>query len=136
MDHILGNKAYFKSGAGAAGDVALAGAVIAHDQSLRRERQGKDGDDAKKAAVGLGILGVIGKAASAATQAEADTRQWDNLPQRLSFAALELPPGEYKGKIEFMDRDGDVLDQRTQAVSISVGADDRDTVVFLSELKR
>jgi hypothetical protein len=136
MDHILGNKAYFKSGAGAAGDIALAGAVIAHDQSLRRERQGKDGDDAKKAAVGLGILGVIGKAASAATQAEADTRQWDNLPQRLSFAAVELPPGEYKGKIEFLDRDGDVLEQRTQAVSILVGADDRDTVVFLSELKR
>lgn len=136
MDHILGNKAYFKSGASAAGDVALAGAVIAHDQSVRRERRGKDGDDANLAAVGLGILGVIGKVASAATQTQADIRQWNNLPQRLSFAAIQLPPGQHSGRIEFLDRDGSVLEQRTQRVSISVGTDERDTVVFLSELKR
>jgi tetratricopeptide (TPR) repeat protein len=136
MDHILGNKAYFKAGASVAGDVALAGAVIAQDQGRRRERRGKDGDDANMAAVGLGILGVIGKVASAATQTQADIRQWDNLPQRLSFAAIALPPGQHSGRIEFLDRDGAVLEQRTQRVTISVGADDRDTVVFLSELKR
>jgi tetratricopeptide (TPR) repeat protein len=136
MDHILGNKAYFKTGANMAGDVALAGAVIAQDQSRRRERKGKDGDDANAAAIGLGILGVIGKVASAATQTEADTRQWNNLPQRLSFAAIKLPPGDHVGRVEFLDRDGNVLDQRTQQVRFSVGGDDRDTVVFLSELKR
>lgn len=135
MDHILGNKAYFKTGASVAGDVALAGALIAHEQGNRRERRGKDGDDANMAALGLGILGVIGKVASAATQTEADTRQWNNLPQRLSFAAVKLPPGEHPGRIEFLDREGNVLEQRTQRVSFSVGADDRDTVVFLSELK-
>jgi hypothetical protein len=136
MDHILGNKAYFKTGANVAGDVALAGAVIAHDQGRRRERQGKDGDDANIAALGLGILGVIGKVASAATQTQADTRQWNNLPQRLSFAALALPAGQHDGRVEFLDREGNVLEQRTQRVTFSVGADDRDTVVFLSELKR
>lgn len=136
MDHILGNKAYFKTGASVAGDVALAGAVIAHDQGLRRERRGKDGDDANIAAVGLGLLGVLGKAASAATQTQADTRQWNNLPQRLSFAAIKLPPGLHDGRIEFLDRDGNVLEQRTQRISVTVGPDDRDTVVFLSELKR
>src|SRR5690606_6231337 len=86
MDHILGNKAVFKSGASAAGDVALAGAIIAHDQARRRERHGRDGDDANMTALGLGLVGVIGKVASAATQTVADTRQWNNLPQRLSFA--------------------------------------------------
>lgn len=136
MDHILGNKAYFKSGASVAGDVALAGAGIAHDQGRRRERHGKDGDDANIAALGLGILGVLGKVASAATETQADIRQWNNLPQRLSFAAFSLPPGQHTGRIEFLDRDGSVLEQRTQKVSVSVGADDRDTVVFLSELKR
>ena len=124
-----------KAGADAAGDVALAGAVIAHDEGRRRERRGKDGDDANFAALGLGILGVIGKVASAATQTQADIRQWNNLPQRLGFAAVQLPPGQHSGRIEFLDRDGSVLEQRTQKVSISVGADDRDTVVFLSELK-
>jgi tetratricopeptide (TPR) repeat protein len=135
MDHILGNKAYFKAGADVAGDVALAGAIIAADQGQRRERRGKDGDDANIAALGLGVLGVIGKAVSAATKTEADTRQWNNLPQRLSFAALTLPPGEHVGRVEFLDRDGHVLEQRTQQVRFTVGTDDRDTVVFLSELK-
>lgn len=136
MDHILGNKAYFKTSTSVAGDVALAGAVIANEQGRRRERQGKDGDDARAAALGLGILGVIGKVASAATQTEADTRQWNNLPQRLSFASIALPPGQHSGRIEFLDRDGNVLEQRTQPITFSVAASDRDTVVFLSELKR
>ena len=91
---------------------------------------------AETTAVGLGILGVIGKIASSATQPEADTRQWSNLPQRLSFAAFKLPPGEHRGRIEFLDRDGAVLTHRSQDVTISVGREGRDAVVFLSELKR
>jgi len=135
MDHILGNKAAFKTGAAVAGDVALVGSVIASDQAYQRQRQGKNGDDARMASVGLGLLGMIGKAASAATRAEADTRQWDNLPQRLSFAALKLPPGEQAGRIEFLDQEGNVLAARTQAVRFTVAPAGRDTVVFLSELK-
>ena len=42
---VLGQRAYFKAGAEIASDVALAGAVIASDQSRHRERRGKDGDD-------------------------------------------------------------------------------------------
>ncbi len=136
MDHILGNKAVFKTGASVAGDVALAGSAIAHDSARRRDREGKDSDDQEFAAFGLGVLGMLGKLASAATDAQADTRQWDNLPQRLSFAALTLPPGAHVGRIEFLDRDGNVLEQRTQSVTFSVGPEGRDTVVFLSELKR
>ena len=136
LDHILGNKAVFKSGANVAGDVAFAGSAYAADEARRRKREGKDADDAEVTAFGLGVLGLIGKVASAATQAQADTRQWDNLPQHLSFAALKLPPGEHTGMIEFLDRSGAVLERRTQSVRISVGPDDRDTVVFLSELKR
>jgi hypothetical protein len=137
MDHILGNKAAFKAAVSAAGDVALAGSVIANDQARRRDRRGQDDHDAEAAAVGLGVLGVIGKIASAATHAEADTRQWDNLPQRLSFAALALPPGDYLGRLEFLDREGHVLAARSRPVKFTVapGAD-RDTVVFLSELSR
>lgn len=136
MDHILGNKAFFKAGADVAGDVALAGAAIAHEQARNRERRGKDGDDADMAALGLGLFGVISKIASAATRTEADIRQWNNLPQRLSFAALKLPPGTHTGRIEFLDRDGNVLAARTRQVAFNVGADERDTVVILSELTR
>ena len=136
MDHILGNKAVFKAATDAAGDLALAGSAIAANESRRRERKGRDNDDADATAIGLGVLGVIGKLASGATQAQADTREWNNLPQRLSFAAVKLPPGEHRGRIEFLDRDGQVLQLRTRDVAFSVAADGRDTVVFLSELKR
>lgn len=136
MDYILGNKAVFKAGVDAASDIALAGAVIASDEARRRERRGRDGDDAGAAALGLGVLGVIGKVVSAATRPEADTRQWGNLPQRLSFAALRLPPGNHSGRLEFLDREGRVLAARTRTVSFDVAEGDRDTVVILSELTR
>jgi hypothetical protein len=136
MDHILGNKAVFKSTTDAASDVALAGSAIAMQEGHRRDRQGKDDDAADATAVGLGLLGIIGKIASSATTPEADIRQWDNLPQRLSFAALKLPPGEHRGRIEFLDRDGAVLEQRTRDVGFVVRSDNHDTVVFLSELNR
>lgn len=136
MDHILGNKAVFKTNTAVAGDVALAGSAYAYEQGRRREREGKDDDSADFAAVGLGVLGIIGKIASAATQPQADTRQWDTLPQHLGFAALRLPPGEHAGTLEFLDRDGNVLERRSQSVTLSVHPTDRDTVVFLSEHKR
>ncbi len=136
MDHILGNKAVFKANTALAGDVALAGSAYAADEARRRRREGKDDDDQQLTAIGLGVLGVIGKIASDATRTEADVRQWDNLPEHLSFAALKLPPGEHRGKLEFLDRDGAVLERRTQDVAIAVAEGDRDTVVFLSELKR
>lgn len=136
MDHILGNKAQFKATTDAASDFALAGSAVAANEGRRRDRRGKDNDNADAAAIGLGLLGVIGKIASSATKPQADTREWNSLPQRLSFAAVRLPPGEHRGRIEFLDRDGAVLEQRSSEVSISVPAADRDTVVFLSELKR
>ena len=137
MDHILGNKAFFKAGVNAASDVALLGAVIAAEQPRRRDRYGREvgGGGNNDVAVGLGLLGVIGKITAAATQTQADIRQWNNLPQRLSFAALKLPPGEHSGRIEFLDREGNVLARRTRSVSFTVGTEERDTVVFLSELQ-
>jgi hypothetical protein len=137
MDHILGNKAFFKNSANLVGDAAFAGSAIAADQGRRRDRRGRDDDDADATALGLGLIGIISKVAAAATQTQADTRQWDNLPQRLSFAALKLPPGSYNGRLEFLDRDGNVLEHRTQHVALTVPPhQDRDTVVFFSELKR
>ncbi|MCE2863665.1 MAG: hypothetical protein LW690_14590 [Opitutaceae bacterium] len=134
MDHILGRKAVFKAGVDAASDVALAGAVIASDEARRREKRGRDGDDAEVAALGLGVLGAIGKVVSAATRPEADIRQWGNLPQRLSFAALRLSPGNHAGRIEFLDQQGQVLTARSRPISFEVAEGGRDTVVILSEL--
>jgi len=105
MDYILGGKAVFKRTTNTVGDVALIGAVIASNNRSR------DGD---RAAVALGAIGLIGKIASAATTPRADIRMWDNLPQRLSFAALRLAPGDYPATLEFQDATGQTLRGLTQ----------------------
>ncbi|MEI6052114.1 MAG: hypothetical protein WCQ44_05390 [Opitutaceae bacterium] len=127
MDYILGGKAVFKRTTNTVGDVALVGAVIAANNGSR------DGD---RAALALGAIGLIGKIASAATTPRADIRMWDNLPQRLSFAALRLAPGDYPAILEFQDAAGQTLRGLTQTITLHVDPADRDTVIFLSELKR
>lgn len=134
MDHILGNKAVFKTTTNTVGDAALIGSIIAADNIRRGD--GTKRHDAENAAIALGAIGLIGKIAAAATTPEADVRTWENLPQRLSFAALRLPAGTYAATLEFLDANGRTLPASTQQVTINVDDPARDTVVFLSELKR
>jgi hypothetical protein len=133
MDHILGNKAVFKQATSNVGDVALVGALGA--------AQFGRGEDAQKAALGLAAVGLISKLASAATMTAADTRMWDNLPQYLSFAALNLEPGVHEATLTFFDAHGNALSNRTQHFTITVpeksnaiAARPGDVVVFRSEL--
>ena len=150
MDYILGNKAVFKKNADAVGDLALVGSSIAADNIYREKKRVETDDKGRKrevveteknegaetTAIALGIVGIFSKMASAATQTQADTRTWDNLPQYLSFAALRLPPGEHPAILQFFDGDGQVVGDLTRRVTINVTDPIRDTVVILSELKR
>lgn len=134
MDYILGNKAVFKRTTNTVGDVALIGSAIAASNMYRED--GSRSEGAQNTALALGAIGLIGKLASAATTPHADVRAWNNLPQRLSFAALRLPVGTYPAKLEFYDATGRKLAAQTQELSIVVDDASKDTVVFLSELKR
>ncbi len=158
MDHILGNKAVFKQGANAAGDVALTAAAVAAENARRETShvvtdpngrqhvvtETKTSEGAENTALALGAFGLVAKLAGAATQPVADTRTWDNLPQYLSFAALRLTPGEYPATLTFYDTAGQLLRARTQTFTISVPAAPaaltvaapapRDLVVFRSEV--
>lgn len=158
MDHILGNKAVFKQGANAAGDVALTAAAVAAENARRETShvvtdpngrqhvvtETKTSEGAENTALALGAFGLVAKLAGAATQPVADTRTWDNLPQYLSFAALRLTPGEYPATLTFYDTAGQLLPARTQMFTISVPAAPaaltvaapapRDLVVFRSEV--
>ncbi|MDR2675023.1 MAG: DUF4399 domain-containing protein [Opitutaceae bacterium] len=131
MDHILGNKAVFKTGADTVGDAALAGAYIA--------ARGH-GEDSGKAALALATVGLIGKLTAAATTPAADTRQWDNLPRYLGFHALRLPPGDHPATLTFLDAAGRPLAALTQRFTITVAAPPppgeapRDTIIHRSEL--
>ena len=121
MDHVLANKAVFKSTTSTVGDVAIVGGAVA---AMNRGSQ----------EVGLGLLafGVVSKIVSAATTPAADTRSWNNLPQYLSFAAAPLPPGSHTATVIFLDAGGQAIPGMVKTVPLNV-ATNRDTVVFVSD---
>jgi hypothetical protein len=127
MDFVLGNKAVFKSTTSAVGDVGiLSGAALLGTQRGRNSAADE---------VGLGLLaaGLLSKAFSAATTPEADIRAWDNLPRYLTFASVELPPGQHAAIIEFQDAAGRPLSNLTKNITLNVPADPRDKIVFVSD---
>ena len=122
MDHILQGKAVFKSATDTFGTGALiggAGVLIAGNSRTSQN-------------VGLGLVaaGVISKIVSAATTPAADTRQWGNLPNLLSFAALQLPAGTHDLNVEFQDTYGNVRVTRHVRFEVVPG---RDSVLFVSD---
>ena len=134
MDYILNTKAVFKRTTDTVGDVALVGAAVAADNIYQGNGQRSQG--AETAAIALAGVGLVSKVFSAATTPAADIRTWDNLPQRLSFSAFKLPVGDFPAVVEYLDEGGHPIDDLTENVTIHVADADKDTVVFLSELKR
>jgi tetratricopeptide (TPR) repeat protein len=125
MDHILGNKAVFKSATDTAGNVALIGglgtAAFSHDRT------------AQQIGLGIALAGLVSKAISAATTPAADVRAWDNLPHYLSFACVPLPPGPHTATVEFKDAAGNAMTGKTKTVTFEVPADGKDKVIFISD---
>jgi len=125
MDHILGNKAVFKSTTDIAGDAALIGGL--GTAALSRDRT------AQEVGLGVALAGLISKGISAATTPEADTRAWDNLPRYLSFANLQVPPGQHVFTFEFRDAVGTAIPNLTKSFTVEVAADGKDKVIFVSD---
>lgn len=121
MDHILANKAVFKSATDDFGTAAIIGGAVVGSHRGSQE-------------VGLGLIaaGLLSKVIASATTPAADTRTWDNLPQYISFLALELPPGPHTATVEFTDAAGNVLPSLTKTISFNVSAG-RDAVLFASD---
>ncbi len=127
MDHVLGNKAVFKSGTDAFGDAAiLSGAILASGPKRRHDASDEIG-------AGLMLAGVLSKIFSAATTPEADTRTWDNLPQFISCATLTLPPGQHEMTVEFLEPGDKVVAKLTKQITVNIANTDRDKVVFVSD---
>lgn len=121
MDHILGNKAVFKSTTDTVGNAALvSGAAL-----------GAAGGN-NEAALGVAAAGLVFKLLSAASTPKADIRCWDNLPNYLSFSSARLAPGDYSATVEFLNGGGAVVGV-PRTVNFKVTGTDRDTVVFVSD---
>ena len=125
MDHILGNKAVFKTATDVAGNVGLIGGLATAAASRDRTTQ--------EVGLGIALAGLVSKIVSAATVPAADTRSWENLPRYLSFASMPLPPGQHVATIEFLDPAGQVLPNLTKTITINIVTADRDKVVFVSD---
>ncbi|MDB6129085.1 MAG: hypothetical protein JWM04_192, partial [Verrucomicrobiales bacterium] len=126
MDHILANKAVFKSTTDTIGNAALvSGGVLAATQQGRHN----SGDE-----VGLGLLafGLVSKIVSATTTPTADIRSWENLPQFISFTGLVMSPGENILTVEFNDSYGRPITSLTKTLTINVPPSG-DKVVFVSD---
>ena len=123
MDHILANKAVFKSASDTVGNVAMVGGLAMAAASR----------DTREAGLGLAAFGLVSKIVSGATTPAADTRAWDNLPQYLSFAAFRLPPGEHTATVEFLTESGMPLSSCTKTVKFKVGAAAKDAAIFVSD---
>lgn len=122
MDHILGNKAVFKSATDTVGNVAIVGGAVLATQRETTE-----------AGLGLLAFGLASKIISAVTTPAADTRCWDNLPQYLSFSALRVPPGPSQAIIEFFDAGGRPLYGLTKTIQFTVPTGPKDLVLFVSD---
>lgn len=125
MDHILGNKAVFKSTTDTIGNVAIIGGLSTAVLSGNRTAQG--------VGLGIAVAGVLSKVISAATVPAADTRSWDNLPQFLSFARIPLAPGAHTARVEFLDAGGQPMNDLTKTLQFTVEANAPDKVLFVSD---
>jgi hypothetical protein len=125
MDHILGNKAVFKSTTDTIGNVALIGGLSTAAFSGNRTAQ--------QVGLGIALAGLASKIISAATVPAADVRTWDNLPQFLSFVSLSMAPGQHLATIEFLDSQGRIVTQFTKNITLNVAEGNRDKVVFVSD---
>lgn len=130
MDHILANKAVFKSATDTFGDAAIIGGAVIAAHGGHHHRGGIS--DAQVAGLGILAAGVISKIVAASTTPEADTRTWENLPGYISFAALDLPAGSHTATIEFVDGAGNLIPNLTRTINFTVNAG-TDTVLFASD---
>jgi tetratricopeptide (TPR) repeat protein len=125
MDHILASKAAFKRTTDTIGDAAILSGAVVGGTSRHR--------DGQLAGLGLVAFGLLNKITSGSTTPEADVRSWDNLPLYLSFAAMEIPPGQHAAKIDFLDEANRILPGLSKQITINVPAGPGEKVVYVSD---
>jgi len=126
MDHVLANKAVFKSTTDAAGTAAIVGGAV-----LASAGQGRH-SAADEVGAGLIIAGLVSKIASAATTPEADVRCWETLPQFLALGQFKLSPGEHSATVSFLNASGASETKFTKHITFIV-PEGRDAVIYVSD---
>ena len=107
FDAILEGKAQFKEGAE---DAAKAGAAIAEaGVGVGLAGLASGNEDLAQAGVGAaavgGLISIFASAAAEATKPQADTRQWDNLPESIFYGTYSIDTGTDGPNIEGLTGD-------------------------------
>ena len=121
MDLVLARKATVKKVGDTIGDVGTVPGVVLVDY-----------EDTRDAGLALLGVGLVGKFIGNSVEPRADTRTWNNLPQHLSFAALNLPVGKHSATVDFIGATGAALPDRQKSVLLTVQAG-RDTVLLVAD---
>ena len=82
--------------------------------------------------LGIALAGLVSKVVSASAPPQADVRTWDNLPQYLGFATMELPPGPHTLTVDFLDSANRPIANLTKTINLTVPASG-DTGLFVSD---
>jgi hypothetical protein len=117
FDYVLNGKAAFKKRTDAVGSAlsefaadAMIGASVFENGASQLQGIG----------AGLGIIGAVTQLASAKARTQADTRYWDNLPDTIHLASLELPAGEHQMEVAYCDLEGNEIPELRQKLGLAV----------------
>jgi hypothetical protein len=120
FDSILEGKAEYKDTADTVGNIALIGAAVAAKVATERPRyrETKEQREARQQAqagaamigAGLAVIGGLSKLFAHSIEAQADTRYWDNLSDRVQGLTLALSDKVTTLTVEFQSPGGSVLE--------------------------
>lgn len=95
------------------------------------------GSDAEDLGAVLGIAGIGAVILSGRAHPAVDTRYWDNLPDAVHVATLNLPTGTHSISVEFSSVDNSPLHDLDKTVSITVAAgQEYPQIVWISAWER
>jgi len=103
VDHILAGKVQFQETNQAMGQ------TLTHLSLATLAMSPQFGDDAGIVAIVAGIIGLVGlgqQAVAERTQTRADTRYWENLPNRVHVATLNSTDRDQDLRVEFLKPNG------------------------------
>ena len=118
FDHLLKGKAQFKQVS-----AELAENMATFSTASTLINTGIGSDTLGSIGAGLGIVSGLALISSTNADARADTRYWNNLPDKVHVAFLNLPQGKHNIKLEFLGKDKNILDNLTQTKVIDVNSD-------------
>lgn len=119
FDSILDGKAQYKK---ATGDVAESFGAISSTATLGSTIIGSD--TLGSVGAGLGLISGLAILSSTSADARADTRYWNNIPDKVHVLFLDLPAGKHKLNINYLDKHKNIVDGLNQTKEISVDGDE------------